>query len=87
MSTAAGETAFYDAVQAAEAVRQSAKAAAGVTYGFVQSKYAAYVTALVAADVAFANTIATAATAGGIDPVVGASGPLPIARGAKIGGY
>ena len=86
MSTAAQETAFYDAVQAAEGVRQSAKAAAGVTYNFVQANFAAYVTALVAADVAFANSIATAATAAGVNPYV-VQGPVPAARWAKIGGH
>jgi hypothetical protein len=36
MSTPAQEQAFYDAVIAAESVRQGAKAAAQVAYGFVK---------------------------------------------------
>jgi hypothetical protein len=86
MSTPSQEQAFYDAVNTAEAVRQQSKASAFVTYGFVQSKYAAYVTALVAADVAFMSSVITAATAGGLDPQLGTAGPLG-AKWCKIGGY
>jgi hypothetical protein len=87
MSTPTGEQAFYDAVLAAEAVRQSSKASALATYGFVQSKYAAYVTALVSADTTYFTSIVAAATAGGIDPQLGVAGPIQCARaGAKIGG-
>jgi hypothetical protein len=42
MSTAAQETAFYDAVLTAEGVRQSSIAVAQANYGFVKSKYAQF---------------------------------------------
>ncbi len=87
MSTAAQETAFYDAVLAAEAVRQSARATAQATYGFVKSKYAQYVTDLVAAETTYFTSIVTAATANGMNPNVGVNGPIPSARTAKIGGH
>jgi hypothetical protein len=38
---------------------------AGVTYGFVKANFAAYVTALVAADVACCNAVIAAATRNG----------------------
>ena len=53
MRTPAQEQAFYDAVIAAESVRQGAKAAAQVAYGFVKANYATFVTALVAADTTY----------------------------------
>lgn len=64
----AKEQAFIAAVVAAAGVRQVSKSAAAVTYGFVAANYAAYVTALVAADVAYANSVASAATTAGITP-------------------
>ena len=87
MSTAAQETAFYDAVIAAEAVRQNSRAVAQATYAFVKSRYAQFVTDTVAADVAYMTSITTAATANGINPNVGLSGPIPCGRTAKIGGH
>jgi hypothetical protein len=53
------------AVRAAEGVRQVAKQAAFVTYGYVQANLAAYLTALEAADNAFVTTVQAAALAAG----------------------
>lgn len=60
MATAAEQT-FARAVQAAEGVRQAAKQAAFVTYGFVAANLAAYEAALTAADVAFTTAVNSAA--------------------------
>jgi len=87
MSMPAQEQAFYDAVIAAEMTRQGSRASAQATYGFVKANYAAYVTALVAADVAFMTAVTTAATANGINPNVGLNGPIACAKTAKIGGH
>lgn len=86
MSTPTQEQAFYDAVIAAEGVRQGSKAAAQVTYGFVKANYAAFVAALVAADVAYLTAVTTAATANGMNPNVGLA-PIPSSRTGKIGGH
>ena len=86
MSTTTQEQLFYDAVNAAEGVRQNAKAKAQSDYGFVQSKYAAFVTALVAADTTYMTSITTAASTGGIDPQLAVVGPLGCGRSAKVGG-
>jgi hypothetical protein len=87
MSTPAQETAFYDAINAAEGVRQSSKAAAQVKYGFVQSKYAQFITDLVAADTTYFTAVVAASNANGVDPQLAAPGPLQCARsGSKIGG-
>ena len=51
------EQAFVNAINAAELARQNAKSSAFTTYGFVKANYAAYVTALIAADVAYINAI------------------------------
>jgi hypothetical protein len=87
MSTFAAERIFYDAVNAAEATRQNSKSSAFTTYAFVQANYAAYVAALVAADVAYMTAVVSAASTGGIDPNNGIHGPLPHGRWAKVGGY
>jgi hypothetical protein len=58
----AKESTFFAAVSAAEAVRQAAKAAAFVTYGFVQANLAAYLTALEAADNAYITSVNSAAS-------------------------
>jgi len=64
------ENAFAVAVNAAQATKQVAYASAFATYapnGFgVVANFAAYITALVAADVAFWAAVNTAATANGI---------------------
>src|SRR5258706_9369735 len=74
MATAA-ELTFINAVRAAEGVRQVAKAAAFVTYGFVQANLAAYLTALEAADNAFiTSTNAAASTAGALGYTIPNSG-------------
>jgi hypothetical protein len=66
------EYTFAAAVNAAQGVKQVAYASAFVTYapnGFgVVANFAAYITALVAADVAFYNSVISAATANGISP-------------------
>ena len=80
MSTPSKEQAFYDALIAAEGVRQSSRATAQATYGFVKSKYAQFVTDLVSADTTSLTSIVTAATAGGINPNVGVAGPIPSSR-------
>jgi hypothetical protein len=85
MSTAAQETAFYDAVLTAEGVRQSSIAVAQATYGFVKSRYAQFQIDLVSAQTTYLTSIVTAATANGISPNVGLS-PIPCARAAKLGG-
>lgn len=87
MSTPTQEQAFYDAVLAAEAVRQSSKATAQTTYAFVKSRYAQFITDLVSADTTYFTSVVTAATANGINPNVGTSGPIPVARWSKIGGH
>jgi hypothetical protein len=86
MSTPSQETAFYDAVIVAEGVRQGSRALAQSNYGFVKANYAAFVTALVAADVAYLTAVTTAATANGMNPNVGLA-PIPSSRTAKIGGH
>jgi hypothetical protein len=85
MSSASQETAFYDAVLAAEAVRQNSRAVAQATYAFVKSRYAQFVTDTVAADTTYLTAIVAAATANGISPNVGLS-PIPSSRTSKIGG-
>ena len=87
MSTSSAEATFYDAVAVAAATRQNAKATAATVYGFVQANYAAYLTSLVAADVAYTTAVNTAASSAGIIPRQQAvDGPVPSARWAKIGG-
>ncbi len=70
------EQAFIVAVTTAEGVRQTSKAAAFVTYGFVAANLATYKAALVAADVAFMTSVNTAATTAGITPIAVESGPI-----------
>jgi hypothetical protein len=71
----AAEFIFISAVRAAEGVRQAAKAAAFVTYGFVQANLAAYLTALEAADNAFITAVnAAASTAGAVGYTIPNSG-------------
>jgi hypothetical protein len=77
------ESAFYDALEAAEAARQNAKSSAQMAYGFMKGNFAAYQAALIAADVAFINAVTTAATANGISPSAALGGPIAHARWAK----
>jgi hypothetical protein len=86
MSTATQEQAFYDAVIAAEGVRQSAISVAQSNYSFVKSRYAQFQTDLVSAQTTYFTSIVAAATANGINPNVGTSGPIPSSRTGKIGG-
>jgi hypothetical protein len=72
MSTAA-EATYWAAVNAANGVKQVAYAAAFATYqaaGFTPGARSTYITALVAADVAFFASVNTAATTAGITPNV-----------------
>ena len=62
------EQAFIVAVRNAQGIRQQAYAAATATYAGVPANYAAYITALTAADVAYAVSVNTAATTAGISP-------------------
>lgn len=76
-ATKSQELAFYNAVLAAEATRQAAKAAAFSAYNFSQAGLATYKTALIAAEVAYLTSITTAATTNGISPsAAGTSGPI-----------
>lgn len=68
MSLATEQT-FRNAVSLAEGVRQQSKAAAFVTYGFVQANLAAYMVALADADAAYYASVATANAA--LDEQVG----------------
>jgi hypothetical protein len=86
MSTPTQEAAFYDAVITAEGVKQSAVAVAQAKYNFVKSAYPQFVTDLVSAQATYMTSIVTAATANGINPNVGTSGPIPSSRNSKIGG-
>jgi hypothetical protein len=87
MSTPAAELTFCQAVANAESTRQSAKGSAAATYGFVKANFATYVTALVAADVAYCNAVISAATANGVSPDVAVGdGPIACGWSAKIGG-
>jgi hypothetical protein len=78
MATAT-ELTLITAVRTAEGVRQAAKQAAFVTYGFVQANLAAYLTALEAADNAFVTTVqAAASTAGAVGYTIAGGGqPQP----------
>ncbi len=59
---------YWVAIAQAQAVRQTAYAAALTAYGFVAANYATYVTALVTADAAYKTALVTAANAQGISP-------------------
>jgi hypothetical protein len=85
MATAA-EATFWIAVNAAAAVRQVSQASALATYAFVPANLAAYKTALVAADVAYAAAVNSAATSAGISPTVAPEeiGPLSSSISATI---
>lgn len=63
------EQALIVAVNAAEGVRQTAKASAFTTYAFNPANLAAYKAALVAADVAFETAFTSAASTAGITPL------------------
>lgn len=72
------EITFALAVTNAEGVRQATKAAAFVTYGYVQANLAAYISAVAAADVAYITAVNSAAnTAGILLGNAGESGPIP----------
>lgn len=76
MATAA-QQAFFNAVAVAEAVRQQSKAAAFVTYGFVQANYTTYKTALSDADVAYFTAITAALDTSNLTlGMVGLEGPI-----------
>jgi hypothetical protein len=77
MATAA-EITFRAAVIKAESVRQTAKASAFTTYGFVPANLAAYLTALEAADNTFMASVNSAASTLG---AAGIGSPFPPAVG------
>lgn len=71
MSLATEQT-YRAAVAVAEGVRQQSKAAAFVTYGYVQANLAAYAIALADADVAYFTAVNTANNA--LDEPIGNTG-------------
>lgn len=72
------ELAFMNAVALAEGTRQQSKAAAFVTYGFVQANLAAYKIACADADVAYVTAVNTAANTADLQlSMLGLSGPIP----------
>lgn len=74
----AAEQVFITAVAAAESTRQASKASAFTTYGWVAANYAAYKTALEAADVAYITAVNAAAnTSALLMGNIGQSGPIP----------
>src|SRR5262245_473062 len=75
MATAAEQT-FIRAVAAAEGTRQTSKASAFATYGFVLANLSAYVAALSAADVAYFTAVTAALNTAGLTGNTGQSGPL-----------
>lgn len=87
MSTFAAEASLCSAVAAAEAVRQNSKAAAFNTWNFgVGGPYSTYLTALVAADVAFITAVNSAASAAAVPTGAVINAPVPHAYWAKVGG-
>jgi hypothetical protein len=85
MATAAEQT-FIRAVFAAEQTRQTSKASAFTTYGFVQANLAAYITALEAADNAYITAVNSAAsTAGGVGITTPNAGPASQAPVVTLG--
>lgn len=73
-----GEQTYRAAVIAAEAVRQQSKAAAFVSYAFNPSNLTTYKTALSDADVAYFNSVKTAADAlNDTSGTLGLAGPIP----------
>ena len=89
MATKAEYT-FAQAVAAAEGVRQSAKAAALATYGFVQANLAAYITALEAADNAYTASVNAALSALGsttntVPTLTPAFGGAPVPNNVTLG--
>jgi hypothetical protein len=83
MATAA-ELTFITAVRAAEGVRQAAKQAAFVTYGFAQAGLAAYLTALEAADNAFITTVNAAASTLGVAGYTIPNGPGAVSNPGNV---
>ncbi len=82
----AAEQAFYNAVVAAESVRQASKVAAFNTWAFQPGAPAVtYVTALSDADVAYTTAVNSAAdTSNLLMGNVGQTGPIPWAQWANI---
>lgn len=75
MATAA-QYAFILAVAQAEGVRQAAKAAALVAYGFVAANFATYQAAILSADQAYVLAVKNAAATNSQEPFYGQSGPI-----------
>lgn len=73
------------AVALAEGTRQQSKAAAFVTYGFVQANLAAYKVALADADVAYVTAVNAAANTADLQlGTLGLSGPIPSSNWAPL---
>jgi hypothetical protein len=76
MATSTEQT-YNTAVTNAASVRQQAYYAALLAYNYVPANYAAYKTALIAADVAYITAVNSAASTAGFHP--GVSGFQPVA--------
>lgn len=85
MSTFSQERTFTTAVAQAEATRQTALSAAFTAYANNSANLATYLTAVAAAQNAYAVSVASAANTAQIDPEIGMHGPIPIAWG-KLSG-
>ena len=72
------ERSFIVAVAVAESNRQAAKAAALATFAGVPANQPAYITAILAADVAYVTAVNAAMSTSGLDlGTLGQSGPIP----------
>ena len=81
----AAEVVFYNAVVAAEGVRQASRVAALTTYAFNPANAVAYVTALSDADAAYVTAVNSASdTANLMTGTVGHTGPIPWSISASI---
>ncbi len=81
------EIAFFNAVAAAESIRQTAKSAAFTTYAFVPASYTTYKTALADADVAYYTSVNTARDTSNLTlGTLGNYGPIDVAQWASLTG-
>lgn len=84
MASSAEQT-FYAAVANAEMVRQGARAAAFVAYGFVAANLTTYRTAMSDADVAYITAVNTALDASNLTlGNLGQTGPIPFSNWAPL---
>jgi hypothetical protein len=84
MSTSAERT-YHAAVAGAENTRQNAKSAAVTAYANNPANLGTFQAALIAADVAFINSVTSAASTAGIAVSPSLNGPLPHGNWCKIG--